>query len=448
MSTLTQMLTGGDPGKLSSFASVILMASIIGKTLTHLHRTEARDDAHDVENGEFWKRHRYLDHILTNTTVCLPSHLQLSGHNGDPNVIFLHMNIHSVAICLHQAAILKAEQNNLGPEIIKMSTDRCYMAAKDVANIWRMISNVDISYLSPYVAFCLFVAARVFVHAYKRDDSDTDTRQCLHFLLNAMEAHRKRNDITESFLMQLLVDLDELGFDSPVLRRHNQLMSHRDSFEVYREGSRCPPVMLKHSQTQPTFKELQRQQEAERMTQDARWRAGVFPDSNEPTSMMNNDDDLMNIPIRPANGNDLHNVSLGPDYDLSVNFTGQPQQSHATQSGISANVGHTVYSHTGTQGQTGFPIPGRAENMLRARQARQSASPSHGQGQNGEFNFNDPPEFDVDLLNGQFELSAEDANMMQDLQGMQDWDSGMGQNVPNANILGDTQNWVSFIPNR
>lgn len=430
------MLTGGDPGKLSSYASVILMASIIGKTLTHLHRTEARDDASDVENGEFWKRHRYLDHILTNTTVCLPGHLQFSSNIKDPNVIFLHMNIHSVTICLHQAAILKAEQNNLGPEVIKLSTDRCYLAATEVANIWRMISHIDISYLSPYVAFCLFVAARVFVHAYKRDPTDSDTRQSLHFLLNAMESHRKRNDITESFLMQLLVDLDELGFDSAVLRRHNALMSHRDRFEVYRESKTCPPVLPRHSDTQPAFKELQARQEAERLATDAKWRANMFPDSNPPASMLESNDFDMSIPMRPAmspNGpnNDNHNNNL-----LSTGF-----DMNAAYRGVSPHVGPTVFTHSGPQGQTGFmPSASKIRHELR-----------HGQtsGHNGaEFNFNSPPDFDVNLMNAQFQLNEEDANMMQDLQG---WDGMQGQfEGQDGQMLPGEQStpaaaWASFI---
>lgn len=428
------MLTGGDPSKLSSYASVVLMASIIGKTLTHLHRTEARDDAGDTENGEFWKRHRYLDHVLTNTTVCLPGHLHLTANIKDPNVIFLHMNIHSVTICLHQAAILKAEQNNLGSEMIKVSTDRCYLAATEVANIWRMISHVDISYLSPYVAFCLFVAARVFVHAYKRDPTDSDTRQSLHFLLNAMESHRKRNDITESFLMQLLVDLDELGFDSAVLRRHNTLMSHRDRFEVYRESKTCPPVLPRHSDTQPAFKELQAQREAERLAKDANWRANMYPDSNIPISMLDSNDFDMTIPMRPATSHD-HTAGqtgnlMNPGYDMN-----------AAYSGVSPNVGATVFTHTGPQGQSGF--------MPSASKIRHQQRQGHSPGQDPpEFNFNSPPEFDVNLMNAQFELNTEDANMMQDLEG---WDSLHGQyEGQDGQMLSGEQStpasaWASFI---
>lgn len=137
------------------------MASIIGKALTHLHRTDGREDGHDTESGDFWKRHQYLDHILTNTNICLPEHLRLVTGITDPNVIFLHMNIQSTAICLHQAAILKAEQNNLPGDIIKNSTERCYLAATEIANIWRKISSMDISYVSSVFSSALKTNANV-----------------------------------------------------------------------------------------------------------------------------------------------------------------------------------------------------------------------------------------------------------------------------------------------
>jgi hypothetical protein len=61
--------------KLSSFGGVALMACLFGRNLVHLHRPDVDDRDHDL-NGEFWKRHRQMDNILLNTSLCHPSQLK------------------------------------------------------------------------------------------------------------------------------------------------------------------------------------------------------------------------------------------------------------------------------------------------------------------------------------------------------------------------------------
>ena len=61
--------------------------------------------------------------------------------------------------------------------------------------------------------FCLYVAARVFVQYLKSRPSDQQVRSSLEFLLTAMQAIRRRNPLTESFLVQLDVDLEGTGLE-------------------------------------------------------------------------------------------------------------------------------------------------------------------------------------------------------------------------------------------
>ena len=79
--------------------------------------------------------------------------------------------------------------------------------------------------MHPFISFCLYVAARIYVGAYKKQPNDQLTYTNLQFLLNAMHAIRKRNPLTEAFLVQLMVDLEGTGFDTP-------LNNSRFSFEM------------------------------------------------------------------------------------------------------------------------------------------------------------------------------------------------------------------------
>lgn len=133
--------------RLSSFAGVVLMASLFGRNLIHLHRPDSDDLDEDV-NGPFWKRHRQLDAILLNTSLCLPDHLKLPVGLSNPNVVFTNMSIHTSTICLHQAAIFKADKNKSQANIGSESKVRCITAANEIASIMRTISHMDLAAVS------------------------------------------------------------------------------------------------------------------------------------------------------------------------------------------------------------------------------------------------------------------------------------------------------------
>lgn len=131
------------PGKLSSFGGVILLAYLFGRNLIHLHRPDQDDRDHDL-NGEFWKRHRNMDNILLNVSLCIPSSLRLPQGLGNPNVVFTNMCIHTSTICLHQAAIFKAETNNLPASVGTECKMRCITSAHEIASIMKMASHLDL----------------------------------------------------------------------------------------------------------------------------------------------------------------------------------------------------------------------------------------------------------------------------------------------------------------
>jgi hypothetical protein len=133
--------------KLSSFGGIVLMACLFGRNLTHLHRPDVDDRDNDL-NGEFWKRHRNMDNVLLNTSLCLPSHLKLPSGLTSPNIVFTNMCIHTSTICLHQAAIFKADKNKLPASVSAESKVRCITAANETASIMRMISHMDLSAVS------------------------------------------------------------------------------------------------------------------------------------------------------------------------------------------------------------------------------------------------------------------------------------------------------------
>ncbi|KAK6544389.1 hypothetical protein TWF694_001087 [Orbilia ellipsospora] len=212
--TLKEALTPHGAPSLSSYAGVIIMAALVGRNLLHLHRPDEGEDDSDYEKGEFWRRHRHMDNILLNTVMSLPPQFKLPNGIMNPNIVFTNMNIHTCTICLHQAAIFKADKYKLPSSVSKESKYRCVSAAAQITAIMKMIGSQDMTSMNPFVSFCLYVAARVFVQYLKSNPNDENIRSSLEFLISAMGHLKKLNPLTESFLVQL--DVDMIGsMDNP-----------------------------------------------------------------------------------------------------------------------------------------------------------------------------------------------------------------------------------------
>jgi hypothetical protein len=129
--------------KLSSFSGSVVMACLSGRIFQHLHRP-SRDNDDENLNGEFWKAHRKMDSVLLNTSLYLPSHLRLPAGSSTPNTIFLNMSLQAAIICLHQAAIFKAEKLDLPASVITDSRNRCVAAATEITSIMKRIAHMDL----------------------------------------------------------------------------------------------------------------------------------------------------------------------------------------------------------------------------------------------------------------------------------------------------------------
>ena len=81
--------------------------------------------------------------------------------------------------------------------------------------------------MNPFLSFCLYVAARVFTHALKRTPDDETIRTNLEFLLITMQAHRRKNNLTESFLVQLIIELEAAGLPNPLNKTRHPLLPPR-----------------------------------------------------------------------------------------------------------------------------------------------------------------------------------------------------------------------------
>lgn len=142
--SLHQVMEPNGAASLQTFSIVVLTAAMFGRNLHHLHRPGSDDNDNDI-NGGFWNRHRQIEQTLLQTLLSLPDNLRLPCGLKEPNIVFANMCIHTSAICLHQAAIFKADKYQLPASVSNESKIRCVTAAAEIASIMRMISHMDLT---------------------------------------------------------------------------------------------------------------------------------------------------------------------------------------------------------------------------------------------------------------------------------------------------------------
>ena len=142
--------------------------------------------------------------------------------------------------------------------------------------------------MNPFLAFCLYVAARVFIQYLKSRREDSAVKSSLHFLLAAMQVLKTKNPLTESFLVQLDVDLEGTGLD---IASHSRWKygqrppvdnSHFDSLNYLAEKSQGEvPANTDAIHCSPLF-EIRATQGGPGMAESSRGVQPQWPDKNTP----------------------------------------------------------------------------------------------------------------------------------------------------------------------
>ncbi len=94
--------------------------------------------------------------------------------------------------------------------------------------------------MNPFMAFCLYVAARVFVQYLKKMPDDQEVQQSLDFLLAAMRAIQRKNPLSESFLLQLKTDIEMSGLDSFLHDTSRYVEGRVSSLNLFNDAHHVP----------------------------------------------------------------------------------------------------------------------------------------------------------------------------------------------------------------
>jgi len=138
-SSLEDIILRQSTDGLSSYGATVVAASLYGQLVHHLHRKNDNNRPEDVVNGHYWHRHREMDTLLSKWLMILPSSLRFEYGNEDCNTFFANLNFQALLVCLHQAAIVKAESFKLDAGIIRHSQQRSDAASEEIVRIMRLV---------------------------------------------------------------------------------------------------------------------------------------------------------------------------------------------------------------------------------------------------------------------------------------------------------------------
>lgn len=240
----------------SSFAGTIVVCEGFKGILNHVHRPKPDDHPEDLQNGNFWKRHRDLDNNLSSIFMFLPDSFQLPQHVRDPAAIYANLNLHASVICLHHAALENLDKFNLGDSMKATSKMRLKTSAEEIVNIVKMTSHhtgifvssshtLSLSYFtlhshplspsldpiffprtvlispqkSPLCSLALYCATTVYVYL-ARDDPTTQVSSMdvsnHEIVIQGMQAIARHHKITNAFLQQAFLDIEHNGLSGVI----------------------------------------------------------------------------------------------------------------------------------------------------------------------------------------------------------------------------------------
>ncbi|PYI02639.1 hypothetical protein BO78DRAFT_453579, partial [Aspergillus sclerotiicarbonarius CBS 121057] len=161
--TLPSPLPLHDP--LSSFTELILLATIVGRALTH-RQTVSVEQLHPLHNPQsldtFWTRHTYLHDLLTHRIQILSTYPHV-----DPMLMFARIVAQSMVLFLH--SVLESITWKTGDHLLGIiEFERvCVLAAHEVVGLVKLQGSLGYFKVHPLTPIPLMMCTEFFsAHGY------------------------------------------------------------------------------------------------------------------------------------------------------------------------------------------------------------------------------------------------------------------------------------------
>lgn len=208
----------------SALAARVLAATHFQQAVQHSAAASSDEDIWNIQTSLHWKRHREIDNDLAMLLHSLPEDVKLPSNIHCQNAAFVNIIIHTSVICLHRAAISKMHKIGVCEDTVRKSRARLTTAAEEILNILKMMPDVNSMLKNPMLAFSMYMASLVFLDQPDSAEVDYQRQGNLDLTLRFMILAAKTwgNPVTKSMAIQLALDMQKHGLNSPVVQKVSQ----------------------------------------------------------------------------------------------------------------------------------------------------------------------------------------------------------------------------------
>ncbi|KAI1378441.1 hypothetical protein F4677DRAFT_466149 [Hypoxylon crocopeplum] len=170
----------------STFTECIVVATIIGRALTH--RQQSIVDNIYVESQGFWDRHKWINATLIQKIDVFSRNYPLGVQEADPMLLFISMMWRTTVLYMYQ--LLKAvvhpadEKRTVLTDYTRQST----IAAKEIVNLTNKLSQLNSFKVHPLTPIPLSLCAEFFVSYHELGDTYSkqlqDITEAMHGLMS------------------------------------------------------------------------------------------------------------------------------------------------------------------------------------------------------------------------------------------------------------------------
>ena len=253
-------LEEGRGHEISSLAVRILAANELLHTLDHSSRSHHSHigGMSNVEERQYWQRHREIDGSLKALTSCLPERLHLSQNPRSLDAILVHVSTNMAMIQLHRTALGHTQRQPQDLELTSGSQAHLLPAADNIVAVFRAAGDgVGSAIRNPILSFAAYMAASVFLenhlHAVSHGIGHPTThsraqqsKDSLDFLAQILVFFGKNSPLVRANAFQLASDMQRTGYDaSMMITVMNQLVTFGGSAsQILRTGSKSLPMFF------------------------------------------------------------------------------------------------------------------------------------------------------------------------------------------------------------
>ncbi|TAQ86996.1 hypothetical protein B7494_g4679 [Chlorociboria aeruginascens] len=163
--TLNDALSLSGEGNLSATHGLIVTSAFYGRCISHVSYSHHESTGSDNLSYDFWMHHYHINESVNHLSTASLAQMKSSSFMPDSTVLCSNMNIQATLICLHHAAIARVAKTNVLATTLSDSENRCINAALEITSTMRLVCQMNLSKISPFIPWVVYVALQVFVRS-------------------------------------------------------------------------------------------------------------------------------------------------------------------------------------------------------------------------------------------------------------------------------------------